>query len=196
MILNELTTVPPRALPVTAFSEHLHLGSGFSGDGAQDAVLEAYLRAAIAAIEARSGVVLFQRRFSWGLYGWSGTESQRMPIAPAQSIEIIRTISVGGEETVVDASRYRLQKDGTAPRLVATGGCLPHVPHHGTIEVIFEAGYGPAWEDIPADLRHAVLLLAAHQYDNRTGSDAGKFPSGVQALLEPYRVIRLSGGAA
>ena len=58
MVLVELTTVPTGALPVTEFATHLHLGTGFADDGSQDAVLEAYLRAAMAAIEARIGKAL------------------------------------------------------------------------------------------------------------------------------------------
>jgi len=85
MILNELTSVPSSAIPVTAFSEHLNLGSGFSDSGDQDSILETYLRAALAAIEARLGIALFRRRFSWGLYAWSNPNTQRLPVSPVQA---------------------------------------------------------------------------------------------------------------
>ena len=52
MMLIEETTVPVAALPVAQLKDHMRLGSGFSDDGLQDTVLETYLRAAIAAIEA------------------------------------------------------------------------------------------------------------------------------------------------
>ena len=52
MMLVEETTVPMSALPVAEFKDHLRLGSGFSDDGIQDALLDAHLRAAMAAIEA------------------------------------------------------------------------------------------------------------------------------------------------
>lgn len=194
MILNELSAVPPEAMPVAAFSEHLHLGSGFSNDGAQVSVLEAYLRAALAAIEARTGNALFQRRFSWVLYTWTNTDTQPLPIAPVQAVEQVRLISVSGEEVQVDPARYHLQKDARQPRIVATGANLPQLPFDGSAEVVFEAGFGPAWDDIPPDLRQSVLMLAAHHYENRSGGD-GKFPPGVLALLEPYRKFRLSGGS-
>ena len=54
MFLVEQTTVPVASLPVSQFKHHLQLGTGFADDTAQDAVLEQYLRAAIAAIEART----------------------------------------------------------------------------------------------------------------------------------------------
>ena len=196
MILNEITTVPSAAIPVAAFAEHLHLGSGFADDGAQDGVLETYLRAALSAIEARSGLALFQRSFSWALHSWSNTNAQRVPVSPVQSIQSMRLISAAGAESLVNPDHYQLRKDGRQVRIMATGVSLPHLPHNGSVEIVLEAGFGPAWEDIPADLRQSVLMLAAHHYEHRTGQDAGAFPAGVLALLEPYRAIRLSGGAA
>ncbi|MEY2961928.1 MAG: hypothetical protein RLZ60_1758, partial [Pseudomonadota bacterium] len=70
MMLVEQTTVPLAALPVAEFKGHLRLGSGFADDGLQDGVLVAALRAAIAAIEARTGKILIQRDFSWTVYRW------------------------------------------------------------------------------------------------------------------------------
>ncbi len=68
MMLIELGQVPDTALPVSAFRDHLQLGSGFSDDGAQDAVLIAEVRAAIASVEKETGKALLERRFqstSW-----------------------------------------------------------------------------------------------------------------------------------
>jgi len=195
MILNELTTVPSEAMPVAAFTEHLHLGSGFSDDGANDAALETYLRAALSAIEARSGIALFLRSFSLSLYSWGNPNAQRLPISPVQSIHSMRKISSAGAEVLVNSDHYRLQKYGHRSTIMATGICLPHLPHNGSVEITLDAGFGSTWEEIPADLRQSVLMLAAHHYENRTGKDAGMFPGGVLALLEPYRAIRLGGAA-
>ena len=63
MILTEVSAPPAAAVPVRAFAEHLRLGSGFADDGSEDAVLELYLRAAMAAIEARLGRALLAREF-------------------------------------------------------------------------------------------------------------------------------------
>ena len=52
MILTEVSAPEAAVVPVRAFAGHLALGSGFEDDGSQDAVLELYLRAAMAAIEA------------------------------------------------------------------------------------------------------------------------------------------------
>ncbi|MGR3464306.1 head-tail connector protein, partial [Limimaricola sp.] len=58
MRLIETGAVPEAALPIEGFRAHLRLGTGFAEDGLQDAGLAGFLRAAIAAIEARTGKVL------------------------------------------------------------------------------------------------------------------------------------------
>ena len=65
MMLIEETTVPDAALPVAEFRDHLQLGSGFSDDALQDPVLGVFLRAAMAAIEARVSKILIERNFSF-----------------------------------------------------------------------------------------------------------------------------------
>lgn len=67
MLLVEDTTIPTAVLPVADFRDHLRLGTGFADDGLQDAVLERHLRAAMAAIEARTGKILIARDFTWTL---------------------------------------------------------------------------------------------------------------------------------
>ena len=49
-MLVEQTTAPAAALPVADFRDHLRLGTGFADEGAEDSLLETFLRAAIAAV--------------------------------------------------------------------------------------------------------------------------------------------------
>ena len=53
--------IPLAALPLAAFRDHLRLSSGFADDTTQDALLEQYLRAAIATVEGRTGRALIAR---------------------------------------------------------------------------------------------------------------------------------------
>jgi hypothetical protein len=56
--------VPGAALPLAALAEHMRLSRGFADDGDLDAEIETALRAALAAIEARTGKAVYRRRFS------------------------------------------------------------------------------------------------------------------------------------
>ena len=84
MVLVEETSVAVEALPLTEFKDHLKLGTGFADDGVQDAVLEGFLRAALAAIEARTGKILIKRDCAWSVQVWRDARGQALPAAPVE----------------------------------------------------------------------------------------------------------------
>jgi uncharacterized phiE125 gp8 family phage protein len=199
MILTEQTTVAPSALPLAEFREHLRLGSGLPDAGLQDAVLETALRAALAAIEARTGKVLIARDFLWAIEEWRGTDEQALPVAPVTAVSGVTLIDIDGNPTPVDPAAWRLVPDTHRPRLISTGAALPAIAFAGMAEIAFTAGFGPDWAAVPADLQRAVLLLAARYYDFRSegGAEGGgpaAIPFGVLALIERWRTVRLLGG--
>ena len=195
MILTETTTIPAASLPVDALTQHLRLGTGFAPGTEQGELLEAYLRAAISAVEGRTGCVLLQKTFNWGLTGWRSYDRQGLPVRPVQAITEVKFIDRVGNEEVVSNDQYGLVKDDQEPCLVAVGLALPVPPQNGSVEITFDAGYGPDWADVPADLARAVILLAADFYENRTSRDAASLPAGVLGLLDRFRKVRLLGGA-
>lgn len=197
MMLIEETAVPLAALPVAEFKAHLRLGSGFAEDALQDPVLESFLRAAIAAIEARTGKILISREFSWSLTAWRDQMSQALPVAPVTQVSEMVLINRLDEEEIVNPGLYRLDADMQRPRLRPTGTMLPNVPNGGTVRIGFLAGFGAGWGDLPSDLGQAVLLLAAHYYEYRheTGLGDGCMPFGVTSLIERYRTVRIFAGS-
>lgn len=192
MMMVELTSVPGAALPVGELAEHLRLARGFSDDSSQDAQLESNLRAALSRIEARIGKALFERRFVLTLMSWNGAEVHALPLAPVSRIESVKLITRAGAETLVDPAQYQLRQDGHRPGLASAGGTLPAPGMGGTIEVEFTAGYGADWAGIPADLRQAVLILAAEFWGQNLNTETG-IPFAVSVLLEPHRPVRLRG---
>jgi uncharacterized phiE125 gp8 family phage protein len=183
MMLIEETTVPDGALPVEAFKAHLRLGSGFDADDVQDALVSSFLRAAMAAVEARTG--------------WRGGDAQVFPVAPVVAVSAVARVARDGVETVVDGAAYWVERDIQQPRLRAVGAALPSVPAGGAVKVSFVAGFGPDWASLPGDLAQAVLMLAAHYYEyrNDTGLSDGCMPFGVSSLIERYKAVRIGFGA-
>ena len=140
-MLTEQTTVSGAALPLQALKDHLRLGSGFADDGMQDALVESYLRAAMAAVEGRIGKALIARVFKLVLPDWRDPAGQALPVAPVSAVESVTLVDSAGAGTVVAASRYRVMPDRHRPRLVALGTLLPSVPTDGQVEVVFTAGF-------------------------------------------------------
>lgn len=195
MILEETSTVAAAALPIAAFSDHLHLGSGFADDGSQDAILETCLRAGISAIEARTGKVILEKDYSWRLTAWRQADEQALPVAPVKAINFLTTQDASGQTTLHDLATLRLVEDSDRPRIVAAAGNLPVIPAGGLADVGFCAGMAPNFDGLRADMGQAVLLLAAEFYHNRgrDGEMGAALPVAVQSLIAPYRTVRVFG---
>ncbi len=192
MILTELATVPQAALPIDPFKAHLRLGTGFGEDSVQDEVLESFLRAAFAAVEARTGKVLIVRAFQLVLNQWRDPAGQVFPVAPVASVQDVVLVDRAGVETIVDREAYRVEQDSQRPKLRPLNGALPNVSQDGSVRIRFDAGMSADWGGLPADLAQAVLMLAAHYYEYRNDTTLadGCMPFGVTSLLQRYRPIR------
>jgi len=59
------------------------------------------------------------------------------------------------------------------------------------VEVEIEAGYGTTADDVPMQLRQAILLLLAQSYEHRDSETQPPLPMMVDALTMPYRGLRL-----
>jgi uncharacterized phiE125 gp8 family phage protein len=198
MMLTEVSSVALAALPVQGLKDHLRLGTGFADGAMQDGLMESYLRAALAAIEGRTGKAILQRRFKLVLDQWRSAQEQALPVAPVVAIASVTLVAADGSSTVVQPAAYTLVPDFQRPKLAAVGYLLPNVPTDGRVEIVFDAGFGAVLAEVPADLQQAVLLLAAQYYEQRndfTGAVAG-LPQPVQALIERWRTVRVLGGGA
>ena len=194
MILVEQTQVAEADLPVQAFREHLQLGTGFAEDGVQDPVLVTALRAAIAAIEGRTGKALIARDFLLVTNAWRDPHGQVFPVAPVQSITRFEIEDLSGELEAIDTARVTLRRDAHAPCMEAVGLGLPTIPVGGSANIAFRAGFG-TWADVPEDLKQAVLLMGAHFHDNRAAATerARALPMGVDALCRRHTPVRIVG---
>ena len=196
MMLIELTGLSAAQLPLAGFKDHLRLGTGFADDGSQDALAEGYLRAAMAAVEARIGKSILSRDWRLTLERWRECDGQPLPIAPVSAILSVQMRDRDGAATVIDPARYRLVPDLQRPRLVGAGGLLPALPVGGSVEIEFTAGFGAGWSSVPPDLAQAVFLLAAQYHERRHESAEvpRAMPFGVMALIERWRTVRALGG--
>ncbi len=196
MMLIEETAIADTALPVDQFKAHLRLGTGFAEDSVQDEVLKGFLRAAIAAIEARTGKVLIERDFSWSLSRWRDRAGEVLPVAPITAVTAVVMTDAAGVEYAIAANTYRLEQDSQRPRLRPATAMLPAIAAGESVRITFTAGLAVAWGGLPADLGQAVLLLAAHYYEYRdeTTLGAGCMPFGVTSLIQRYRMVRFGAG--
>ena len=197
MILVEETALTDAVLPVAAFRAHLRLGSGFDlpASEEEDRALAGFLRAAIAAIEGRTGKVLLRSSYRMVLDDWRESDGQPLPLAPVVSVEEIVIEQPDGDAREVDTTRWRLVDDSMRPVIRPQGGGLPSVPAGGRLVLRFTAGFADDWNGVPADLAQAVVMLAARYFEDRSDENARRtLPMRVSALIERWRAVRVLAG--
>lgn len=191
MILRETGAIAVSALPVRALSSHLRLGHGFADDGAEDALLERLLREAVSVVEQRLGQALIRRAFELEVSGWDRNGHLVLPTGPVEALQSLE-LMLDGTVTPVAPSAWRLEPGRSRQKVTGPlGGCLPDLTGERTGRAVFEAGYGPVWSDVPEDIAHAAMRLAAYGYENRDGEGSDGTPAGVLALLDLRRPVRL-----
>lgn len=199
MMLTEEAPLAAEVLPVATLRAYLRLGSGFqiAEDPAETTALAGFLRTAIAAIEARTGKVLLRRPFRLQIEDWRDPAGQPLPLAPVSALTQVQIMpGPAGPAADIPLASVRLIPDMQRPVLAPVGGLLAPVPSAGWVTIRFVAGFADRWEDVPADLAQAAIMLAARYFEDRGSDEAGRgaLPFGVAALLERWRAVRTLAG--
>jgi uncharacterized phiE125 gp8 family phage protein len=194
-----VTISGPTTEPVTLATLKHHLRID---DTSEDASLSSLITTSRLQIEAALSLALITQTWSWRFDRWPHQCGIELPLSPVQSISHVVLHDRSGLATDLPASGYMLDGQTIPARLIVTNGrwTQPTAPALG-VEMRFVAGYGSAAADVPAPIRQAILLLAAHWYGQRepgscgsapsTGHAASSIPQPVSDLLQPYRRPRL-----
>lgn len=118
------------------------------------------------------------------------------PISAITGVTYIDTASV---VQTLDPSLYVADLAREIPRVYsAPHACWPCcLDQPGSVKVTYTTGYGPAADDVPRELRYAILFLMAHWFANREAVvienvTPAEVPMAAQAILDIYRIPHLS----
>lgn len=142
---------------------------------------------------------LMETRYILRLNDWGCSFPARvqLPMGPIIDVHNMTYTDKDGAVQVNPVDDYTLIKDKMAGEIVpAYGKWWPfNRAHPGSIAIEYTAGYvgpgSPPTSGVPASLRRAAKLLAAHWFENReafvTGTIVTELPMGVERAIHPYR---------
>ena len=189
-------TAEPTAVIVTLAEAKKHCRAEHFDD--DDAYLQALIDAATVNIDGPEGwlgravreqvLELTIDRFPCATdYGRPG--AVKLPMPTLISVDALEyTATDGTTDTITDFREFGVGAPFGGYILPALSSSWPSVlGDAGSVRITFTAGY----ETIPKTIKHAVLLMVGHWYENReavTEADMSDLPMGVSALLSPHRV--------
>lgn len=120
-----------------------------------------------------------------------------LPRAPLVSVAWIKYLDSAGVEQTFNAANYTLEA-GLDPRrfsrlwLNADADWPELGDFPGALRCQFTAGYGAAGANVPAEIRAAIKLLAAHLFENRLpvniGNIVNELPMSLRSIIELHHV--------
>ncbi|MBR1193233.1 head-tail connector protein [Bradyrhizobium sp. AUGA SZCCT0160] len=170
-----------------------HLRVDFDDD---DEYIEALIDSAVAHIDGPAGWLgraLLTQTLEWRGDEF-GTCDIRLPFPPVADLVSVKYDDDDGVEQTAPDTIYRLVGQPGAPRVtLAYDETWPTVRAQSeAVRIQYTAGYGNP-EDVPAPIKHAILLLIGHWYANREPVNIGnivtEIPMTVRALLFPFQIL-------
>lgn len=127
-----------------------------------DALLDYYILAALDHVEGPSGVggwALLEQEWMLRMDAFPASGRIRLEVGPVISITQVSYVDAAAETHIVPSAQYQLIGDC----LSAPAGW----PYGADVKIGFQAGFGAAAGDVPADIGSAMLHLISHWYENR-----------------------------
>ena len=168
-----------------------------------DTLIARLIKAARGCIDGPHGIGIAMVSQQWRMSLDAMPPRIWIPMGPVLSIDSLTYLDDAGERQTLAAESYARRKELFGARIKpAFNGTWPTVRcDYDSVQVTFTAGFegtgdSPvSLDNVPDALRHAMLMLIAHWYENRETSVIGVVPVLLQhafdSLTERYRVGRV-----
>jgi len=189
-VLERITDPEIEAVTLAELRQHLRLFSDITNE---DAYLSELIVLAREWVTEYTGRALIDETWTQTVQEYV---SGSITLLRSPALAVVTFVSVGddGAETAIDSYELR-EAGGRWPRLVPPTGSTWGA---GTLRLTYRAGFAnrevspqDGAEKVPRAIKHAIRLLAAHEYENRQplviGTIASELPLGIKALLETQR---------
>lgn len=167
-------------------------------DSDEDILIDALVKAATEYFDGFSGILgraLLTQTWQQSFSGF--TDTMRLPVGNLISVTSVTYYDSSNAQQPLSSSVYTALSDSLGPyfTLKPAQAWPASYVRPDAVTVTWTAGYGPTASDIPAPIKHAIMLLVGHWYANReavnveAGIVAAELPMAVDALIAPYRRV-------
>ncbi len=187
MTISDITAPLTEPISLNGAKEFLRVDHGH-----EDALITDMIRAARERIEVMARTSLITRRRAFTSSRLCAT-TLFINHSPIRFIHKVTLLDANDSVVDVPLSELFINRRASPVSIQARGRALlsDYAIDPVAIVVELDAGYGAEKETVPMQLRQAVLLLLAQHYEHRDDALTRPVPMLVDALLMPYRTVRL-----
>jgi uncharacterized phiE125 gp8 family phage protein len=184
-------TVAPTSEPITADDVKTHCRIDVDDE---DSYIGDIIEAVRTHVEDYTDLQLMTATWALTLPAFPSGRIITLSHPPLQSVSSIAYLTSSGTSTM-SSDDYRVLTDRTPGQIqIEDNTDWPSLYYdvEDNVTVTYKAGYASA-SAVPAAIKHAMLLLCAHLYEQRepiiVGSAISSVPMSVRSLLYPYRQV-------
>lgn len=178
---------PNQDLPVSLESVKQHLNMDDLSHA--DATIIAHAKAACSHIEKQYGMALLTQTIKeyWSEFPCSAADPMLLRIQPIQSITSVEYVDSNGDSQTWDPDEWNYGGyNGTTFIIPNPNASYPSTwATPNAICITYQAGYGAAPENVPAEIGQAINLMVADSFQRREDSPQ-TFTRASENLLRPY----------
>ena len=176
---------PPAQEPITLAEAKAQLRVDFNDD---DGLLARLISTAVAFTDAKGALGKAMITQKWRQFPGTKPTIVRLLINPVQAVLAIRYFDLDGNQQFDDLNNYSVfATNGYTVIQPKPGFTWPEVQDRpDAIGIDYEAGYGDNPSDVPQTVRHALMMLVGHWYEQRENTSEGKpqtVPFGFEELI-------------
>lgn len=149
-------------------------------------VLPTLIAAARRHAEEYLQAAFLEQTWQWALDDFCDAELCKVPRPPLISVSSIVYIDIAGASITLPTTDYKVDTISQPGRIVpAYGKEWPSTRDEiNAVVVTFKAGFGTQPSAVPADIRLAIMMAAAHYFWNREDHAKERLPDVAKRLLD------------
>lgn len=183
-------TSAPSVTPISLAEAKAHCRVDFADD---DALISSLIDAAVSFVDAEGLLGRAMVTQSWAQWETQAPGWPRLKIGPFQSLTSVEYYDAAGvlQSATLANFETRLSGDFVICKPIEGQSWPTAQTRHDAIKITYVAGFGDAATDVPQGIRHGLLMLVAHWYENRAVTAEERLsdvPLGFEALLGAERV--------